>query len=95
MGKPYTSGLGDLFSNGGSLFTQLRIPVKPADLPGHQSVEVTWSNGKFTQFGVPLIGNLFLNWHRFRTTVSHCGRSCCVHPISSVFKTSQKRFKRG
>ena len=56
MGKPYTSGLGDLFSNGVSLFTQLRIPVKPADLPGHQSVEVTWSNGKFS----PLSGDDYI-----------------------------------
>jgi porin len=47
-GRPDTPGLKHLFSNGVSLFTQLRLPVSPFGLPGHQMVEGTYSSGRFS-----------------------------------------------
>ncbi|MGQ0634519.1 MAG: carbohydrate porin [Planctomycetaceae bacterium] len=48
MGQPGKSGLDNLFTNGLSLFTQLRLPVKPFGLPGHQFVDFAYSNGAFS-----------------------------------------------
>lgn len=48
MGLPGTSGVPNMFSNGVSVYSQLRIPVRPFDLPGHQTLEVAYSNGTFT-----------------------------------------------
>ncbi len=47
-GRPDTPGLKHLFSNGVSLFTQLRLPVAPFGLPGHQMVEGTYASGRFS-----------------------------------------------
>ena len=34
-----------------TLFTHLRVPVRPfSDLPGHQSVEATYTSGRFSPF---------------------------------------------
>ena len=49
-GRPDTSGVGHMFSNGATLFTHLRVPVTPFDLPGHQSVEATYTSGRFSPF---------------------------------------------
>ncbi|MEI7924193.1 MAG: carbohydrate porin [Planctomycetota bacterium] len=51
-GKPGTSGFNPMLSNGVSLLGQLRIPVRPADLPGHQTLEFVWSSGKFSPLSV-------------------------------------------
>jgi porin len=47
-GRPDTPGLKHLFNNGMSLFYQLRLPVTLFDLPGHQTVEGTYSSGQFS-----------------------------------------------
>jgi porin len=47
-GQPDTPGLKHLFSNGMSLFTQLRLPVTPFGLPGHQTLEGTYASGRFS-----------------------------------------------
>jgi porin len=47
-GRPDTPGLKRLFNNGMSLFYQLRLPVTPFGLPGHQMVEGTYSSGRFS-----------------------------------------------
>lgn len=46
-GRPDTSGLGRLFNNGASICTQLRIPVEPFGLRGHQVFEAAYSSGRF------------------------------------------------
>lgn len=56
MGRPDTAGIEHLFSNGVSLFSQLRVPVKPAGLPGHQILSGAWSSGKFA----PLSGDSYI-----------------------------------
>ena len=47
-GRADTPGLKNLFSNGVSLFSQLRLPVAPFGLPGHQMVEGTYATGRFS-----------------------------------------------
>jgi porin len=47
-GRADTPGLEHLFSNGMSLFSQLRLPVAPFGLPGHQTVEGTYASGRFS-----------------------------------------------
>jgi porin len=47
-GRPDTSGVGHMFSNGMTLFGHLRVPVAPFGLPGHQSVEGTYASGRFS-----------------------------------------------
>ena len=47
-GRPDTSGLSRMFSNGASLFAHLRVPVTPFGLPGHQSLEGAYTSGKFS-----------------------------------------------
>ena len=47
-GRPDTSGVGHMFSNGMTLFGHLRVPVTPFGLPGHQSVEGTYASGRFS-----------------------------------------------
>ena len=49
-GRPDTSGVGHMFSNGMTLFGHLRVPVTPFGLPGHQSVEGTYASGRFSPF---------------------------------------------
>ncbi len=49
-GRPDTSGLNHLFSNGATLFGSLRLPVKPFGLPGHQSLEAGYTSGRFSPF---------------------------------------------
>jgi porin len=46
-GRPDTSGVGHMFSNGATLFTSLRVPVTPFALPGHQSLEAGYASGRF------------------------------------------------
>jgi len=48
-GQPDTAGFAPMLSNGVSLFSQLRIPVRPGDLPGHQTFEAAWSSGDFSE----------------------------------------------
>ncbi len=47
-GRPDTSGLDHMFSNGATLFGHLRVPVTPFGLPGHQSLEGAYTTGKFS-----------------------------------------------
>jgi porin len=47
-GRADTPGLQHLFNNGVSMFTQLRLPVTPFGLPGHQMVEGTYATGRFS-----------------------------------------------
>jgi porin len=47
-GRPDTAGISHMFSNGMTLFSQLRVPVTPFDLPGHQTVEGTYASGRFS-----------------------------------------------
>ena len=47
-GRPDTSGLDHMFSNGATLFGHLRVPVTPFGLPGHQSLEGAYATGKFS-----------------------------------------------
>jgi porin len=47
-GRPDTSGLSHMFSNGATLFTSLRVPVTPFGLPGHQSLEAGYASGRFS-----------------------------------------------
>jgi len=47
-GRPDTSGLGHMFSNGATLFNHLRLPVTPVGLPGHQSLEWAYTSGRFS-----------------------------------------------
>jgi len=47
-GRPDTAGVSHMFSNGMSLFTQLRLPVAPFGLPGHQTLEGTYASGRFS-----------------------------------------------
>jgi len=47
-GRPDTSGVGNMFSNGATLFASLRAPVTPFGLPGHQSLEAGYASGKFS-----------------------------------------------
>ena len=47
-GRPDTSGVGRMFSNGMTLFGHLRVPVTPFGLPGHQSLEGTYASGRFS-----------------------------------------------
>jgi porin len=49
-GRPDTSGIGHMFSNGASLFGHLRVPVTPFGLPGHQSLEGAYTSGRFSPF---------------------------------------------
>jgi porin len=49
-GRPDTSGVGHMFSNGATLFYHLRLPVTPLGLPGHQSLEGTYTSGRFSPF---------------------------------------------
>ena len=49
-GRPDTSGIDHMFSNGATLFSSLRVPVTPFGLPGHQSVEAGYASGKFSPF---------------------------------------------
>jgi porin len=49
-GRPDTSGVGHMFSNGMTLFGHLRAPVTPFGLPGHQSLEGTYASGRFSPF---------------------------------------------
>ena len=49
-GRPDTSGVGHMFSNGMTLFGHLRVPVTPFGLPGHQSLEGTYASGRFSPF---------------------------------------------
>jgi porin len=49
-GRPDTSGLGQMFSNGATLFNHLRVPVTPFGLPGHQSLEGAYASGRFSPF---------------------------------------------
>ncbi len=49
-GRPDTSGLDHMFSNGATLFGHLRVPVTPLGLPGHQSLEGAYTSGKFSPF---------------------------------------------
>jgi porin len=49
-GRPDTSGLNHMFSNGATLFTSLRAPVTPFGLPGHQSLEAGYASGRFSPF---------------------------------------------
>ncbi len=53
FGRPDTSGIKRLFNNGASLYSQIRLPVKPAGLRGHQTLEAVYSSGKFQ----PLAGD--------------------------------------
>jgi porin len=43
-GEPNTSGFSDAFDDGTILSAELRVDVKPHDLPGHQLVGMTWSS---------------------------------------------------
>jgi porin len=47
-GRPDTSGVGHMFSNGMTLLGHLRVPVTPLGLPGHQSLEGTYASGRFS-----------------------------------------------
>ena len=47
-GRPDTSGVSHMFSNGVTLFGHLRVPVTPFGLPGHQSVERDYASGRFS-----------------------------------------------
>ena len=47
-GRPDTSGVGHMFSNGATLFGHLRVPVTPFGLPGHQSLEGAYTSGRFS-----------------------------------------------
>ena len=47
-GRPDTSGVSHMFSNGATLFAALRAPVTPFDLPGHQSLEAGYATGRFS-----------------------------------------------
>ncbi len=49
-GRPDTSGLDHMFSNGATLFNHLRVPVTPFGLPGHQSLEGAYTSGRFSPF---------------------------------------------
>jgi porin len=49
-GRPDTSGVGHMFSNGATLFNHLRVPVTPFGLPGHQSLEGAYTSGRFSPF---------------------------------------------
>ena len=49
-GRPDTSGLDHMFSNGATLFGSLRVPVTPFGLPGHQSLEAGYASGRFSPF---------------------------------------------
>ena len=49
-GRPDTSGLDHMFSNGATLFGHLRVPVTPFGLPGHQSLEGAYTSGRFSPF---------------------------------------------
>jgi porin len=55
-GRPDTAGFEPMLSNGVSLLGQLRIPVRPADLPGHQTFEAVWSSGAFS----PTLGDDYI-----------------------------------
>jgi porin len=50
VGRPDTSGLNHMFSNGATLFASLRVPVTPFGLPGHQSLEAGYASGRFSPF---------------------------------------------
>ncbi len=47
-GRPDTSGVSHMFSNGATLFASLRVPVTPFGLPGHQSLEAGYATGRFS-----------------------------------------------
>lgn len=47
-GEPDTAGFAPMLSNGVSLMGQLRLPVRVAELPGHQTFEAAWSSGSFS-----------------------------------------------
>ena len=47
-GRPDTSGVSHMFSNGATLFGHLRVPVTPFGLPGHQSLEGAYASGRFS-----------------------------------------------
>ncbi len=47
-GEPDTAGFAPMLSNGVSLLGQIRLPIKPAGLPGHQTFEAAWSSGAFS-----------------------------------------------
>jgi len=47
-GRPDTSGMDHMFSDGATLFGHLRVPVTPFGLPGHQSLEGAYATGKFS-----------------------------------------------
>ena len=47
-GRPDTSGVSHMFSNGATLFASLRVPVTPFGLPGHQSLEAGYASGRFS-----------------------------------------------
>jgi porin len=47
-GRPDTSGVSHMFSNGATLFGSLRAPVQPFGLPGHQSLEAGYASGRFS-----------------------------------------------
>ena len=47
-GRPDTSGVSHMFSNGATLFASLRAPVTPFGLPGHQSLEAGYASGRFS-----------------------------------------------
>ena len=49
-GRPDTSGIDHMFSNGATLFSSLRVPVTPFGLPGHQSLEAGYASGRFSPF---------------------------------------------
>ncbi len=46
-GRPDTPGLAHLFHNGATICTQLRLPVEPFGMPGHQILETVYSSGRF------------------------------------------------
>ncbi len=47
-GRPDTSGVGHMFSNGATLFASLRAPVTPFGLPGHQTLDAGYATGRFS-----------------------------------------------
>jgi porin len=49
-GRPDTIGIGHMFSNGATLFSSLRVPVRPFGLPGHQSLDAGYATGRFSPF---------------------------------------------
>ena len=83
-GRPDTSGVGHMFSNGMTIFASLRVPVTPFGLPGHQTLEGTYASGRFS----PLSEDDYIILNQPGISRESDGRAHGSSPTASISSSS-------